>query len=60
MEPFYTAGLESTFGMPLTDSLGFSGNLTYMIESKNKTTGNRLSMTPKLTAPLRHTSCPLI
>lgn len=48
MEPFYTAGLESTFGMPLTDSLGFSGNLTYMIESKNKTTGNRLSMTPVL------------
>lgn len=45
-----TAGLESTFGMPLTDSLGFSGNLTYMIESKNKTTGNRLNMTPKLTA----------
>lgn len=45
-----TAGLEGTFGLPLSDSLKLSGNVTYMIESKNKTTGDRLNMTPEWTA----------
>lgn len=45
-----TAGLEASFGLPITDGLRLSGNATYMIKSKNKTTGSWLNMTPKWTA----------
>lgn len=44
-----TAGLEATFAVPLHRAVTFSGNLTYMTEAKNKSTGARLSMTPELT-----------
>lgn len=45
-----TAGLEASFAIPLHDSLTFSGNVTHMMEAKNKTTGARLNMTPEWTA----------
>ncbi|NLY64822.1 MAG: TonB-dependent receptor [Alcaligenaceae bacterium] len=45
-----TAGLEASFGLPLADRLKLSGNATYMIKSKNKTTGSWLNMTPRWTA----------
>lgn len=44
-----TAGIETNFAFPVSKNIAFSGNLTYMQESKNKTTGARLLMTPKLT-----------
>ena len=45
-----TEGLELTFTLPIIDSLSLSGNATYMIESRNKTTNERLSMIPEWTA----------
>ncbi|NLA50556.1 MAG: TonB-dependent receptor [Alcaligenaceae bacterium] len=45
-----TEGIEATFKLPIIDSLTLSGNATYMIESKNKTTGDRLTMIPEWTA----------
>ncbi|NLB30951.1 MAG: TonB-dependent receptor, partial [Alcaligenaceae bacterium] len=45
-----TEGLEATFTLPIIDSLTLSGNATYMIESRNKTTNERLTMTPEWTA----------
>ncbi|VFR48002.1 TonB-dependent receptor; Outer membrane receptor for ferrienterochelin and colicins [plant metagenome] len=45
-----TAGLEGSFGVPLSRDLQLTGNTTYMIESKNKTTGERLNMVPEWTA----------
>lgn len=44
-----TSGLELTFKLPFTDYLRFTGNATYMIESKNKDTGESLLETPELT-----------
>ena len=45
-----TAGLEATLGAPITRTLKLSGNATYMIESENTTTGERLSMVPEWAA----------
>ncbi|SDV50273.1 FepA family TonB-dependent siderophore receptor [Chitinasiproducens palmae] len=42
-------GWEGTFRLPISASLDWSNNLTYMITSKNKETGERLSIIPKYT-----------
>ncbi|CAK9883707.1 MAG: Ferrienterobactin receptor [Candidatus Erwinia impunctatus] len=42
-------GLEGTVNVPLGESLTWNNNLTYMLQSKNKTTGDRLSVIPKYT-----------
>lgn len=45
-----TAGVEASFALPLHRSLTFSGNVTHMMTAKNKTTGDRLNMTPEWAA----------
>lgn len=42
-------GLEANLSIPVSSRLGFTTNATYMIESKDKTTGNPLSIIPKYT-----------
>ncbi|QEI08345.1 TonB-dependent siderophore receptor [Pigmentiphaga aceris] len=42
-------GLEGNLLVPLTSSLKWSTNATYMLESKDKTTGNPLSLVPEYT-----------
>lgn len=42
-------GVEGHFNMPLGSALTFNNNLTYMIENKNKTTGEPLSVIPRYT-----------
>lgn len=42
-------GLEGSLTVPLSDSVQWTSNLTYMLESKNKTTGDYLSITPEFT-----------
>lgn len=42
-------GLEGNIRVPMTDDITWSTNMTYMIESKDKTTGNPLSIIPKFT-----------
>ncbi|WP_392565395.1 FepA family TonB-dependent siderophore receptor [Utexia brackfieldae] len=42
-------GLEGNLRIPLTTALSWSTNMTYMIESKDKNTGNPLSIIPKYT-----------
>lgn len=42
-------GLEGTFNIALTPELDWSNNLTYMLQSKNKSTGEALSVIPKYT-----------
>ncbi|MGH8465247.1 MAG: TonB-dependent receptor domain-containing protein, partial [Pseudomonas sp.] len=42
-------GLEGTLTIPLSEQLTWNNNLTYMLESKNKTTGETLSVTPDYT-----------
>lgn len=44
-------GLEGTVNLPLTESVSWNNNLTYMLQSKskNKTTGDRLSIIPEYT-----------
>jgi len=42
-------GLEGTLHIPLSRTVDWSNNFTYMIESKNKTTGDYLSVIPKYT-----------
>ena len=42
-------GWEGTFNVPLTKQLYLSNNFTYMITSKNKETGEQLSIIPKYT-----------
>ncbi|MFF7706135.1 FepA family TonB-dependent siderophore receptor [Pseudomonas sp. NPDC007930] len=42
-------GLEGNFSMDLAHNLKWSNNLTYMLQSKNKETGDVLSVTPKYT-----------
>lgn len=42
-------GLEGSVTVPVTADLKFTTNATYMIESKDKTTGNPLSIIPKYT-----------
>lgn len=42
-------GLEGTLRLPLSRSVEWSNNFTYMTSSKNKTTGETLSIIPKYT-----------
>ncbi|ANY16227.1 TonB-dependent siderophore receptor [Bordetella pseudohinzii] len=42
-------GLEGNLFVPLADNLDWNTNFTYMIESKNKSTGQPLSVIPKYT-----------
>ncbi|MGE8406164.1 MAG: TonB-dependent siderophore receptor [Pseudomonas sp.] len=42
-------GLEGTLTIPLTERLKWSNNFTYMLQSKNKQTGEALSVTPAYT-----------
>lgn len=42
-------GLEGSFTLPISEAWNWQTNLTYMIESKNKTTGEALSTIPKYT-----------
>lgn len=50
IEEGVTEGIEATFAVPLNRTVTLGGNVTHMMESKNKTTGDRLSMTPEWTA----------
>ncbi|KKW69355.1 outer membrane receptor protein [Lampropedia cohaerens] len=43
------SGLEGTVNWHITPALSWSNNFTYMIDSKNKTTGEQLSVIPKYT-----------
>lgn len=42
-------GIESTINIPVTDSVNWRNNLTWMLQSKNKETGDRLSVIPRYT-----------
>lgn len=42
-------GLEGTVNFPVTEAITWNNNLTYMLQSKNKTTGDRLSVIPEYT-----------
>lgn len=42
-------GLEGTFNIGLTPTLDWSNNMTYMLQSKNKSTGEALSIIPEYT-----------
>ncbi|WP_394149535.1 TonB-dependent siderophore receptor [Erwinia sp. OPT-41] len=42
-------GLEGTVNLPVTEAISWNNNLTYMLQSKNKTTGDRLSVIPEYT-----------
>ena len=42
-------GLEGTLNVPVTDTVNWSNNVTYMLQSKNKKTGDRLSIIPAYT-----------
>ncbi|MFE8148253.1 TonB-dependent siderophore receptor [Brenneria goodwinii] len=42
-------GLEGTVNIPVTETLQWNNNLTWMLRSKNKTTGDYLSITPEFT-----------
>ena len=42
-------GLEGTLNLPLSDQLVMKNNFTYIIENKNKTTGDTLSVIPEYT-----------
>ncbi|MEH0832028.1 TonB-dependent siderophore receptor [Pectobacterium cacticida] len=42
-------GLEGTVNIPVTETISWNNNLTWMLRSENKTTGDRLSITPEFT-----------
>ena len=42
-------GLEGSLNVPVTDTVNWTNNLTYMLQSKNKETGDRLSIIPEFT-----------
>ena len=42
-------GLEGTLNLPLGDAVQWSNNVTYMLKSKNKETGDRLTIIPQYT-----------
>lgn len=42
-------GLEGTLNIPFSDTVAWNNNLTYMLQSKNKETGDRLSIIPEYT-----------
>ncbi len=42
-------GLEGSLNVPVSDSINWTNNITYMLQSKNKETGERLSIIPEYT-----------
>lgn len=42
-------GLEGTFNLPVTDTVSWNNNLTWMLQSKDKTNNDRLSVIPQFT-----------
>ncbi|HDY3605783.1 TonB-dependent siderophore receptor [Klebsiella michiganensis] len=42
-------GLEGSLNLPVSETVNWSNNLTWMLQSKNKTTGDRLSVIPQFT-----------
>lgn len=42
-------GLEGSLTVPVTDSINWNNNITWMLRSENKTTGDYLSITPEFT-----------
>ncbi|MDX6018772.1 TonB-dependent siderophore receptor [Scandinavium sp. V105_16] len=42
-------GLEGTLNVPVTEAINWTNNITYMLQSKNKETGDRLSIIPEYT-----------
>lgn len=42
-------GLEGSLNLPITDELNWSNNLTWMLQSKDKTHGDRLTVIPQFT-----------
>lgn len=42
-------GLEGTLNIPFSDTVKWNNNITYMLQSKNKETGDRLSIIPEYT-----------
>lgn len=42
-------GLEGTLNIPVSETVAWNNNATYMIENKNKTTGDYLSIIPEFT-----------
>lgn len=42
-------GLEGAFNVPVTDNVTWNNNLTWMLQTKNKQTGDKLSIIPKYT-----------
>ncbi|MHA7845951.1 TonB-dependent siderophore receptor [Serratia sp. D1N4] len=42
-------GLEGTLNVPVSDTVAWNNNATYMIENKNETTGDTLSIIPEFT-----------
>jgi len=42
-------GLEGSLNVPVSDTVTWTNNLTYMLQSKNKKTGERLSIIPEYT-----------
>lgn len=42
-------GWEGALNIPVTETVNWSNNVTYMLQSKNKKTGERLSIIPKYT-----------
>ncbi|MEJ8324290.1 TonB-dependent siderophore receptor [Kosakonia sacchari] len=42
-------GLEGALNVPVSETVSWTNNVTYMLQSKNKTTGERLSIIPEYT-----------
>ena len=42
-------GLEGTLNVPVSETVNWTNNITYMLQSKNKKTGDRLSIIPEYT-----------
>ncbi len=42
-------GLEGTLNVPVSETVNWTNNITYMLQSKNKETGDRLSIFPEYT-----------
>lgn len=42
-------GLEGSLNVPVSDTINWTNNITYMLQSKNKETGDRLSIIPEYT-----------
>ncbi|VYT78144.1 TonB-dependent siderophore receptor [Metakosakonia massiliensis] len=42
-------GLEGTLNVPVSETVNWTNNITYMLQSKNKETGERLSVIPEYT-----------